>query len=91
MNVATRLGLARLLAELGPEDLCEAGRMLKEAFDAKERERVRSFAVGDAVQFEYKGTTVRGVFRALNQKTVAVDAVDGRAWRISPGLLKKQQ
>ena len=45
------------------------------------------FKPGDRVRFNNKGNLVTGTVRRINEKTVGLDADDGRRWRVPPGSL----
>lgn len=50
---------------------------------------VKTFAIGERVEFVHRAEAVLGVVQRINDKTIAVRSDDGRDWRVPPRLLSK--
>lgn len=55
----------------------------------RNKSQLMAFRIGDRVAFEADFGTVEGMVTRVNQKTVTIEADDGRGYRVSPSLLSK--
>ena len=46
-------------------------------------------ALNDLVEFDARGTVMRGVITKINKTTIKVKTAGGLHWRVSPTLLRK--
>ena len=56
---------------------------------AKHLQAMAHFNLGDTVTFTHNTEKIMGQITKLNQKSVSVAGMDGRIWKVSPGLLAK--
>lgn len=48
------------------------------------------FKIGDKIEFNGpRGAVVTGFIKSVNDKTCTINGIDGRGWRVTPGLIRK--
>lgn len=92
-NLVTRA--VELIYQMDNAQLNEVVEALKLKRQYLARQATRSVIVGDTVEFDARGRTVRGVVKKVNQKTIQVyeaprgSGFVGTNWKVTASLVQK--